>query len=47
MTFKQMKAQMKYDRDLELAIHFNDSTIANLRPLESPDFEEINLTNTM
>lgn len=43
MTMKQVLAQMKYDRDFELAIQFHDSTVANLKPLETPDFEEVNL----
>jgi hypothetical protein len=38
---------MKYDRDLELAVHFNDSTLANLKPLETPDFEEVNLASNL
>ena len=37
---------MKYDRDFELTVQFNDSTIANVKPLETPDFEEVNLASS-
>ena len=37
---------MKYDRDFEIAVQFNENTIANLKPLENPDFEEVNLASS-
>jgi hypothetical protein len=43
---KQVLAMMKYDRDFELTVQFNDSTIANVKPLETPDFEEVNLASS-
>ena len=44
MTMKQVLGQMKYDRDFELAVHFHDSTQANVKALENPDFEEVSFT---
>jgi ubiquitin carboxyl-terminal hydrolase 4/11/15 len=35
---------MKHDRDLELIIQWNSSPLANLKPLENPEFEQVNLS---
>lgn len=37
---------LAYDRDFELAVQFNDNTIANLKPLENPDYQELNLASS-
>lgn len=34
---------IKHDRDFELVAQWQANTIANLKPLENPDFEVINL----
>jgi len=43
---KEIVGMMKFDRDFELALHFNDSTIANLKPLENPDFKDVDFSST-
>lgn len=37
---------MKFDRDFELVVQFSSSTVANLKPLEQPDFELVNLSTS-
>jgi hypothetical protein len=45
MTIKQVIGQLKYDRDFELAIQFHDQTQVNLKPLETPDFEDVDFSS--
>lgn len=37
---------MKFDRDFELTVLLSQNTIVNLKPLESPQFEEVLLSTT-
>jgi hypothetical protein len=41
---KDVLDKMKYKRDFELVIQWNSATIANLKPLENPDYEAVNLS---
>ena len=46
LTIKEVIGSMKYERDFEIAILWHQSTTANLKPLDTPDFEVVNLSNT-
>jgi uncharacterized UBP type Zn finger protein len=45
VTMGEVLKIIKHDRDFELVAQWHANTIANLRPLESPDFEVVNLTS--
>jgi len=46
MTIKEVLSAMKYERDFEICVLWHQNTIANLKPLDNPDFEVVNLCNT-
>jgi hypothetical protein len=43
LTMRQVLKHMKFDRDFELVVQWNANSIANTKPLETPDFMQVNL----
>jgi len=46
VTMGEVICTIKHDRDFELIAQWHPNTIANLNPLENPDFEVVNLASS-
>jgi len=42
---KQVLSKIEHDRDFELVVQWNSNPLANLKPLETIEFEQINLSS--